>query len=80
MNGSFKILFTKKRKWKMNYALRLEIVRKFHTQADFAQAVGSDESAVSRTVRGRRKLTLAEADHWAELLGCEREILPVRAK
>jgi plasmid maintenance system antidote protein VapI len=62
----------------MNHALRLEIVRKFHTQADFAQAIGRDESVVSRTVHGRRQLTTHEAKHWAKLLGCTCDILPIR--
>ena len=64
----------------MNLMLHLEILKKFRSQADFAAACGICESAVSRTVRGRRQLSRDEASRWAELLNCEPDILPIRCE
>lgn len=57
----------------MNRKLRIKIVEKFNTQADFAQAVGKDEALISRIVRGRRKLTNENKIEWAKKLDCRPE-------
>lgn len=57
----------------MNKTLKLKIIEIFDTQADFAQALGMDESYVSRVIRGRRELDLPSQNRWAELLKCKSE-------
>ncbi len=57
----------------MNKALKVRIIEIFGTQADFAQALGMDESYVSRVIRGRRELDTANQNRWAELLKCKSE-------
>ena len=52
----------------MNMKLKLEIIEKFGSQADFALAANLDEPYVSRVVNGRRSLTDAQRKHWARLL------------
>lgn len=54
----------------MNRALKGKIVEFFGTQADFAQALGIDESVVSRVVTGRKKLNGELKRKWAEFLRC----------
>ena len=55
--------------------LRAEIIRKFGTQSDFAQAMKVHESRISQIVRGRRKLSKDEAERWMDALGCGSKIL-----
>ena len=55
----------------MNKRLKAKIIEFFGTQADFAQALGIDESFVSRVIRGRRELDTANQNHWAKLLKCK---------
>ena len=55
----------------MNKQLKARIIEIFGTQADFAQALGIDESFVSRVIRGRRELDTAKQNRWAELLRCK---------
>jgi transcriptional regulator with XRE-family HTH domain len=52
----------------MNLALKVAIIRKFGTQADFAMAIGDDETMVSRVIRGRRVLAPKKQEAWAEIL------------
>jgi transcriptional regulator with XRE-family HTH domain len=58
-----------------NRELKLAILRKFNTQADFAQAVGCSEPVVSRVLRGRKKLKPTEAALWKTLLRCQGELI-----
>ena len=44
----------------MNKILKARIIERFGSQADFAQAIGIDETKVSRIIRGRRRLTEKE--------------------
>jgi plasmid maintenance system antidote protein VapI len=55
--------------------LRIEILRKFQTQGDFAMAVGCHESTVSRVLRGRKLLTSQDHKRWADVLGCNPTLL-----
>ena len=55
----------------MNLILKLKIMQVYRTQADFAQHVGTDDTLVSRIVRGRRKLDANNQQKWAAALGCE---------
>ena len=59
----------------MNHELRIEILKKFHTQTDFAAAAGSDDALISRVLRGRRKLNPEQAKKWQRLLNCDSKIL-----
>ena len=59
----------------MNLQLKITIIEKFGTQADFAMAVGAREDVVSRVVRGRRKLNEAEKKHWGQILGTDAKTL-----
>jgi transcriptional regulator with XRE-family HTH domain len=53
----------------MNLRLKGKIVENYRTQADFAQAVGMDDSLVSKVVCGRRTLPVEKQEKWAALLG-----------
>ncbi len=55
--------------------LKFAILRKFPTQADFALAIGEHESKISQVLRGRRKLSLEEAERWRKGLNCDRAML-----
>ena len=39
---------------KLNKKLKAKIFEKFGTQADFAEAIGENDTIVSKVVRGRR--------------------------
>ena len=58
----------------LNFQLKMKIYEKFYNQANFAQAVGADETVVSRVIRGRRKLNDEQQKRWASILGCEPSI------
>lgn len=55
--------------------IRLAIIEKFYSQANFAAAAGEHAPVVSQIVRGRHKLTPEKASQWVDLLGCDPEIL-----
>ncbi len=59
----------------MNRAIKIAILQKFDTQADFAQSLGVHESKLSQVIRGRRKLSLREAKTWCKVLGCDFSLL-----
>ena len=59
----------------MNRPLRIAIVERYNTQADFAQAIGCDDARVSRVVRGRKELSPEEREKWAHALNREAEDL-----
>jgi len=52
----------------MNLNLKLKILEKYQSQADFAISVGAHESLVSRIIRGRRRLDPEKQITWAEAL------------
>jgi len=55
----------------MNKKLRLKIIERFDSQANFAQIIKTDESMISRVVRGRRVLSDKKMQEWANALTCE---------
>ena len=55
----------------MNLKLKIKIIERFGTQADFAQAVNENESLISRVIRGRRSLADERKKRWAGALGCD---------
>ena len=57
----------------MNLKLKSKIVEKFESQANFAQVVKTDESIISRVVRGRRSLPVETQKKWADTLFCKPE-------
>ena len=62
----------------MNHSLngvKLEILKNFERQADFAERLGIHESKVSQILRGRRKLSVSAAEQWAAVLGCDVSVL-----
>ena len=56
-------------------AIKLEILKNFERQADFAERLGIHESKVSQVLRGRRKLDIEAAERWASVLGCDVSLL-----
>lgn len=54
----------------MNKRLKARIIELYGTQADFAAKLKVDDSLVSRVVRARRALTMADKKRWAEALNC----------
>jgi plasmid maintenance system antidote protein VapI len=54
----------------MNRKLKAIIYEKFGSQAEFSMVVEEDESAISRIIRGRRKLNNDQRNRWARALGC----------
>jgi len=59
----------------MNRALRLEILKNFDTQSDFAQAVRTHDTKVSQVLHGRRKLSKKHANTWVRVLRCNPKLL-----
>ena len=57
----------------MNRKLKAKIVERFESQANFSQAIKTDESIISRVIRGRRELTPANKKLWCQALKCEPE-------
>jgi plasmid maintenance system antidote protein VapI len=55
--------------------LRLEILKKFITQSDFASAINEHESKVSQVLRGRRKLSKIDAEKWKQILNCPQALI-----
>ena len=54
----------------MNRKLKAKIFEVFGSQADFAQAIGENESVVSRVIRGRCEIDPAKKKKWAKILRC----------
>lgn len=54
----------------MNIELKIAIIKKFGSQADFAFKMHEHESTVSRVVRGRRPLSPEQKMVWAKALDC----------
>ena len=59
----------------MPLKLKLEILKKYSTQSDFAFAIKEHESTVSQVIRGRRKLTPKQAQKWCKALHCDPELI-----
>ena len=59
----------------MNRELRLEILKRFDTQADFAAKVGEHDTKVSMVLKGRRKLSSIQAEKWIKVLKCDPDVL-----
>ncbi len=57
----------------MNRKLKAKIVENFESQSNFSQVVKTDETIISRVVRGRRILPVETQKKWADILGCKRE-------
>ena len=55
----------------MNKKLKAKIIEKYGTQADFAQTIKTDETIISRIIRGRRTLDPDKQFEWAQALGCK---------
>ena len=61
----------------MNRKLKAKIVENFESQANFSQIIKTDESIISRVVRGRRILPADIQQEWAHVLNCKRgDIFP----
>lgn len=56
-------------------ALKLEVLKKFGTQFDFAQEADEHFSYVSMVLNRRRQLTGERAERWAEILGVGLDVL-----
>jgi len=54
----------------MNKNLKLKIIEKFGSQAEFSTIVNEDESVISRVINGRRKLSPKRQKKWAKVLEC----------
>ncbi len=55
----------------MNKVLKGKIIEMYGTQADFAFAIGEDETVISRVIRGRRVLDSEKKAKWATILKCK---------
>jgi hypothetical protein len=55
----------------LNLPLKAKIIEKFGSQANFSEVINEPEPAISRTIRGRRKLDEQGRSKWAEALDCE---------
>jgi len=55
----------------MNKILKAKIIERYGTQADFSEAIDTDETLISRVVRGRRVLKPRIQKVWAKALGCK---------
>jgi antitoxin component HigA of HigAB toxin-antitoxin module len=64
----------------MNRTLRLEILKRFNTQGDFANAAGEHDTKVSMVLHGRRKLSVKQAKRWGKVLRCDPKILKTVTK
>jgi len=57
----------------MNRKLKAKIVERFESQANFSQVIETDESIISRVIRGRRVLSLDDQKKWGMALKCKPE-------
>ena len=64
----------------LNMPLKIRIIERYQTQADFAQEIGIDDSLVSKVVRGRRSLSEEDQIKWANALGHKVEDIFPEAK
>ena len=55
----------------MNTNLKLEIIKKFRTQLDFAKAVKLNEQFISRVITERSSISPQEQQRWADILKCK---------
>jgi DNA-binding XRE family transcriptional regulator len=55
----------------VNIQLKVKILEKFHTQADFAKAVGVSETVLSRIIRNRKEADSLTQEKLAQKLGCK---------
>jgi hypothetical protein len=55
--------------------LQLKILERYGSQANFALRLGMQDSVISRTLNGYRKLSVREAKKWQRLLGCSFDLL-----
>jgi len=55
--------------------LKIEILKTFPTQSDFAECLNVHESKISQVLRGRRKLSKDDAATWAKILKCDAHVL-----
>jgi hypothetical protein len=55
--------------------IRIEILKMFHSQSNFSQAVKIHESKVSQVLNGRRLLRKEESESWAKTLNCDPALL-----
>jgi transcriptional regulator with XRE-family HTH domain len=58
---------------RMNKKLKAAIIMKYGSQADFAEAIDTDETIISRIIRGRRQLDSDKQSIWAKALECRLE-------
>ena len=58
---------------RMNKKLKAAIIMRYGSQADFAVAIDTDETIISRIIRGRRQLDSKTQLIWAKALGCRPE-------
>jgi plasmid maintenance system antidote protein VapI len=58
---------------RMNKKLKAAIIMKYGSQADFAEVIDTDETIISRIIRGRRQLDSEKRFIWAKALGCKPE-------
>lgn len=56
-------------------SLKIEILKNFPTQSDFASAINEHESKVSQVLRGRRKLSPIDAEKWKQILNCPQALI-----
>jgi plasmid maintenance system antidote protein VapI len=54
-----------------NLKLKLVILKKFDTQANFAMKIHCHESFVSQVIAGRRKISNDQARLWLRALNCK---------
>jgi plasmid maintenance system antidote protein VapI len=59
----------------MNLKLKMKIIERFRTQADFAAVIGTHEAVISKVVNNRRRLPVEEQAKWAKKLGTTAEEL-----
>ena len=57
----------------MNLKLKMKILEKYRTQADFAKVTGTHETIVSRVINERQKLSPVDQELWAKKLGTQPE-------
>lgn len=52
----------------INLSLKMKILEKFPTQADFAKVAGTTENVVSEVIRDRRPVTDEIRNKWSKIL------------
>jgi predicted transcriptional regulator len=59
----------------MNKKLRLEILKRFRTQREFADEIDVAESVISDVIHGRRAISESAGKVWQAALKCNERIL-----